>query len=101
MRIKKNLKWALVLGGGGSRGIAHVGVLNVLQEMGVPDPSLVVGSSMGAIIGGLYACGMNPGEMKRFSSTTSTLPIIWTALPSKCPASWEGCFKPGRFWETP
>jgi NTE family protein len=66
MRIKNNLKWALVLAGGGSRGIAHVGVLNVLQEMGLPEPSLVVGTSMGAIIGGLYACGMNPGEMKRF-----------------------------------
>jgi NTE family protein len=43
-----------------------VGVLNALQEMDLPEPSLVVGSSMGAIIGGLYACGMNPGEMKRF-----------------------------------
>jgi NTE family protein len=66
MRIKKNLKWALVLGGGGSRGIAHVGVLNALQEMGLPEPSLVVGTSMGAIIGGLYACGMKPSEMKQF-----------------------------------
>jgi NTE family protein len=43
-----------------------VGVLNALQEMGVPEPSLVVGTSMGAIIGGLYACGMDPGEMKQF-----------------------------------
>jgi NTE family protein len=43
-----------------------VGVLNALLEMGVPEPSLVAGSSMGAIIGGLYACGMSPGEMKRF-----------------------------------
>jgi NTE family protein len=66
MRIKKNLKWALVLGGGGSRGIAHVGVLSALQELGVGEPSLVVGASMGAIIGGLYACGMTAGEMKRF-----------------------------------
>jgi NTE family protein len=66
MRIKKNLKWALVLAGGGSRGIAHVGVLNALQEMGLPEPSLVVGTSMGAIIGGLYACGMSPDAMKQF-----------------------------------
>jgi NTE family protein len=66
MRIKKKLKWALVLGGGGSRGIAHVGVLNALLEMGVPEPSLVVGTSMGAIIGGLYACGMSPAEMTTF-----------------------------------
>ncbi|WP_038078179.1 patatin-like phospholipase family protein [Treponema primitia] len=66
MRIKKNLKWALVLAGGGARGIAHVGVLNALLEMGIPEPSLVVGTSMGAIIGGLYACGMSPGELSRF-----------------------------------
>ena len=66
MKIKKNLKWALVLAGGGSRGIAHVGVLNALQEMGFPEPSLVAGTSMGAIVGGLYACGMSPGAMKQF-----------------------------------
>ncbi|AEF84392.1 patatin family protein [Treponema primitia ZAS-2] len=66
MRIKKDLKWALVLSGGGARGIAHVGVLNALSEMGLPAPSLVVGTSMGAIIGGLYACGMSPPEMIRF-----------------------------------
>lgn len=66
MRIKKDLKWALVLSGGGARGIAHVGVLNALAEMGLPAPSLVVGTSMGAIIGGLYACGMSPAEMIRF-----------------------------------
>jgi NTE family protein len=66
MRIKKDLKWALVLSGGGSRGIAHVGVLNALLEMGVPAPSLVVGTSMGAIIGGLYASGMRPGALSQF-----------------------------------
>jgi NTE family protein len=66
MRIKKNLKWALVLAGGGARGIAHVGVLKALLEMGIPEPSLVVGTSMGAIIGGLYACGMSPGDLSRF-----------------------------------
>jgi NTE family protein len=66
MRIKKDLKWALVLSGGGARGIAHVGVLSALAEMGLPEPSLVVGTSMGAIIGGLYACGMSPPEMIRF-----------------------------------
>jgi NTE family protein len=66
MRIKKDLKWALVLSGGGSRGIAHAGVLNALQEMGVPEPSLVVGTSMGAIVGGLYVCGMSPGALSEF-----------------------------------
>lgn len=51
---------SLVLSGGGSRGIAHAGVLVGLEERGY-DPLLVVGTSMGAIIGALYASGY-PGR---------------------------------------
>jgi NTE family protein len=65
--MNKNLKWALVLSGGGAKGLAHIGVLSALAEMGVPPPSLVAGTSMGAIIGGLYACGMDPAEIRRFA----------------------------------
>jgi NTE family protein len=54
----------LVLSGGGARGLAHVGVLKVLQEAGVAV-DVVVGTSMGSIIGGLYASGMSPGEIER------------------------------------
>lgn len=50
---------ALVLGGGGSRGIAHVGVLEVLQNAGIPI-DLIVGTSMGAIVGALFAAGITP-----------------------------------------
>ncbi|MDR1950411.1 MAG: patatin-like phospholipase family protein [Spirochaetaceae bacterium] len=66
MRIDSNLKWALVLSGGGAKGIAHVGVLKALSEMGFPEPSLVVGTSMGAIVGGLYACGLTAADLCRF-----------------------------------
>lgn len=52
----------LVLGGGGARGIAHVGVLQLLEELRVPL-DCVVGTSMGSIIGGLYAAGMTPDQM--------------------------------------
>lgn len=45
---------ALVLGGGGARGLAHIGVIRVLQREGIA-PDLIVGTSMGAVIGGLYA----------------------------------------------
>jgi len=58
--------WALVLSGGGARGLAHVGILKGLEEAGFPKPSMVVGTSMGAIVGGLYACGMTPPELTRF-----------------------------------
>ncbi|HET6725853.1 MAG TPA: patatin-like phospholipase family protein [Gammaproteobacteria bacterium] len=49
----------LVLSGGGARGAAHVGVLEVLEKLRVPI-DCIVGTSMGAIIGGLYASGMPP-----------------------------------------
>lgn len=67
MKTARNLKWALVLSGGGAKGIAHIGVLKALEEAGFPAPSLVVGTSMGAIVGGLYACGMSPGAISRFT----------------------------------
>jgi NTE family protein len=63
---KQNNKWALVLSGGGARGLAHIGLLKGLERIGFPKPSLVVGVSMGAIIGGLYACGMTAAELEHF-----------------------------------
>lgn len=48
--------WALVLSGGGLRGFAHLGVLRGLRSLGLAPP-LTVGSSVGAVIGGLYASG--------------------------------------------
>jgi predicted acylesterase/phospholipase RssA len=55
---------AVVLGGGGARGLAHVGVLAGLEELGYA-PELVVGTSMGAIIGSLYAAGESPDAIGR------------------------------------
>ena len=51
-------KLALVLGGGGSRGIAHVGVLDVLTRENIPI-DFIVGTSMGAIVGALFAAGVS------------------------------------------
>jgi NTE family protein len=67
MKRVKNLKWALVLSGGGAKGFAHVGVLKALSALDVPEPSLVVGTSMGAIIGGLYASGMDTAKIVDFA----------------------------------
>ena len=55
-------KTALVLSGGGAKGFAHVGVLEVLDSLGV-RPDLVVGTSMGAIVGALYASGYTGREI--------------------------------------
>ncbi|MGW8368274.1 MAG: patatin-like phospholipase family protein, partial [Gammaproteobacteria bacterium] len=54
----------LVLSGGGARGAAHVGVLKVLEELRVPV-DCIAGTSMGAIVGGLYASGMPVPEIER------------------------------------
>lgn len=59
-RIKKNEKRptiALALGGGGARGVAHIGVLKVLEREGIPI-DYIAGNSMGSIVGGLYAAGV-------------------------------------------
>jgi NTE family protein len=52
----------LVLSGGGARGAAHIGVLKVLDELHVPVDA-IAGTSMGAVVGGLYASGMSGNEI--------------------------------------
>jgi NTE family protein len=59
---KKDIKVGLVLSGGGAKGFAHVGVLKILEDAGV-RVDYVGGTSMGAIIGGLYAAGYNAKEL--------------------------------------
>ena len=49
-------KVGVVLSGGGAKGFAHVGVLKVLEEIGIPI-DYIAGTSMGAVVGGLYAVG--------------------------------------------
>ncbi|BGP47447.1 phosphatidylcholine and lysophosphatidylcholine phospholipase [Rhodotorula kratochvilovae] len=73
----------LVLGGGGARGISHLGVLKELQERGIPV-DMVGGTSIGAFVGGLYAREGDLvsayGRAKRFSGRMSTLWRILTDL---------------------
>jgi NTE family protein len=54
----------LVLSGGGARGAAHVGVIRVLEELNIPI-DCISGTSMGSIIGGLYASGMTADELEQ------------------------------------
>jgi NTE family protein len=59
---RKALKIALVLGGGGLKGFAHIGVFRALKELGI-EPTVVAGTSIGALIGAGYARGMSVAEM--------------------------------------
>jgi len=58
------LRVGLVLGGGGARGAAHIGVLKELERLHIPVDT-IVGTSMGAIVGGLYATGMTAAELEQ------------------------------------
>ena len=60
---------ALVLSGGGARGFAHIGVLRVLRELHVPV-DIVVGTSMGSVVGGAYAAGASVDELSRMARET-------------------------------
>ena len=59
---KKDVKVGLVLSGGGAKGFAHVGVIKVLEEAGI-RVDYIAGTSMGAVVGGLYATGYNAKEL--------------------------------------
>ncbi len=68
---------ALVLSGGGLRGFAHLGVLRALQRLGL-EPDLIVGSSIGAVIGGLYASGVRMDIVERLVLAPEMDP--WSSL---------------------
>lgn len=57
-------KIGLVLGGGGAKGFTHIGVLKVLEEAHIPV-DYIAGTSIGSIIGGLYACGYNAATIEK------------------------------------
>lgn len=68
---KKDIKIGLALGGGGALGYAHIGVLEVLKEHGI-NIDMVAGTSMGAIIGGAWACGLSTDHMRDIATKIKT-----------------------------
>ncbi len=73
-------KVGLVLGSGGLRGMAHIGVLNVLEEEKIPI-SFIVGCSIGSLIGGLYASGYSAKRLKRMTRRLKRSEWIDFAIP--------------------
>jgi len=60
----KKKRIGLALGGGGARGLAHIGVLKVLEKEEIPI-DLIAGTSIGALVGGAYASGINQDELQK------------------------------------
>ncbi len=63
----------IALGGGGAKGLAHVAMLQVLEDLGV-RPAMISGTSMGAIIGALYAAGIKPRDMAAGIAELTAMP---------------------------
>jgi NTE family protein len=66
--VTEPIRIGLALGGGAVRGAAHIGVLDVLDRAGL-EPSVVTGTSAGALVGALYAAGTSPSEISKLAHT--------------------------------
>jgi len=73
----------LVLSGGGARGIAHIGVLKVLEEVGL-KPDVITGTSMGAIIGALYALGYSAADIEHIVVAQNWAELLGDGVPRTC-----------------
>lgn len=80
------MRIGLVLSGGGARGIAHIGVIKAIEELGV-KPDVISGTSAGSIVGVLYASGMRPAEIFDVVSHLSIFKSVKIAW------AWSGLLK--------
>lgn len=73
-------KVGLVLSGGGAKGLAHIGVIKALEENGIPI-DYITGTSMGAIVGSLYAAGYSTQEMEKIVTDSEFQNWAWGKIP--------------------
>lgn len=75
-------KVAVVLSGGGAKGFSHIGVLEVLEKEGIPI-DMIVGTSMGSIVGGLYSIGYNSEQLAHLCLTADWSQLLSDKVPRK------------------
>jgi len=68
-------KVAVVLSGGGAKGVAHVSALKVIEEAGVPI-DMILGTSMGSLVGGLYACGYTTHQLDSIVNSQNWMELL-------------------------
>lgn len=72
-------KVGVALSGGAARGLAHIGVLEVLSQAGIPI-DVITGTSMGSLVGGLYATGYTPADLEHIVATQDWIPLLTDAV---------------------
>ncbi len=75
-------KVAVVLSGGGAKGFSHIGVLKVLEEEGIPI-DIIVGTSMGSLVGGLYSIGYTADELRDLAHNADWSELLSDNIPRK------------------
>src|SRR5690606_32624407 len=85
---KKDIKVGLVLSGGGAKGLAHIGVLKVIDSLGVKI-DYVAGTSMGAIVGSLYASGYSGKQIDSIFKSVDFDDILNDNLPREAKTFYE------------
>jgi NTE family protein len=73
--IGSNMAFGVAFGGGGARGFAHIGVMRVLEREGL-TPGVIAGTSMGALVGALFAAGLNADQVEAVVSQASLLKLL-------------------------
>ena len=86
--VTKKPKIGLVLSGGGAKGLAHIGVLKVLEQAGV-KVDYIGGTSMGSIIGGLYASGYNARQLDSIFNATNFDELLQDYIPRSSKSFYE------------
>ncbi|ALR31379.1 patatin [Chryseobacterium sp. IHB B 17019] len=78
--ITKDTKFGLALSGGGAKGFAHIGILKVIDSLGI-KVDYITGTSMGGILGGLYGMGYNGEELKKIVYSTDWKRVLSNKIP--------------------
>ena len=87
----------LALGGGGARGLAHIPVLEAFDELGI-RPAAIAGTSIGAVIGAGYACGMTAAEIRTYTADLlGNIPEVVSRLWSMRPRGFSDVFSGSTF----
>ncbi len=86
---RKAPRIGIALGGGGARGLAHIAMLEVLDELGL-KPSAITGTSIGAIVGAAYASGIPAAELRAFTLEilSRRLDLLREVYAARIPRGW-------------